>query len=128
MAKKIMVVDDDPVIVKYIVALLRDNGYGTCAAADGLEAYEMIKSEKPDLITLDLEMSDSFDVVVRETSGRWGRKDRGKGNGYFRGARARGFFVSGSKPPSPQPPDLVAQAFQPAHSGGQCPPYMNLRS
>ena len=60
MAKKIMVVDDDPVIVKYIVALLRDNGYGTCAAADGLEAYEMIKSEKPDLITLDLEMSEEW--------------------------------------------------------------------
>lgn len=56
MEKKIMVVDDDPVIVKYIVALLQDNGYQTCSAADGLEAYDLIKEEKPDLITLDLEM------------------------------------------------------------------------
>jgi len=60
MAKKIMVVDDDPVIVKYIVALLQDNGYLTCTASDGLEAYEMIKKERPDLITLDLEMSEEW--------------------------------------------------------------------
>ncbi len=60
MAKKIMVVDDDPVIVKYIVALLEDNGYATCTAADGVEAYHMIKDEKPDLITLDLEMSEEW--------------------------------------------------------------------
>ena len=60
MAKKIMVVDDDPVIVKYIVTLLQDNGYETCTAADGLAAYDMIKREKPDLISLDLEMAEEW--------------------------------------------------------------------
>jgi CheY-like chemotaxis protein len=60
MAKKIMVVDDDPVIVKYIVTLLQDNGYATCTAADGVEAYDMIKRETPDLITLDLEMAEEW--------------------------------------------------------------------
>lgn len=60
MAKKIMVVDDDPVIVKYLVTLFQDNGYETCSAADGVEAYAVLKNEKPDLITLDLEMPEEW--------------------------------------------------------------------
>ncbi len=56
MAKKVMVVDDDPNIVKYITAILEDAGYETCSASDGNEAYEVLKKETPDLITLDLEM------------------------------------------------------------------------
>ena len=56
MAKKIMVVDDDPVVVKYLVNLFQDNGYDTCAAEDGTVAFDMLENEKPDLITLDLEM------------------------------------------------------------------------
>ena len=60
MAKKILVVDDDPVIVKYIVKLLNDNGYETCTAANGLEAFDKLKEERPDLITLDLEMHEEW--------------------------------------------------------------------
>ena len=56
MTKKILVVDDDPVIVKYLINIFNDNGYETCFANDGAEAFEVLKKEKPDLITLDLEM------------------------------------------------------------------------
>ncbi len=56
MTKKILVVDDDPAIVTYIVNILEDNGYETCSAGDGAEAFEVLGREKPDLITLDLEM------------------------------------------------------------------------
>jgi CheY-like chemotaxis protein len=56
MAKKIMVIDDDPIIVKYLVTLFADNGYETCSASDGVQALETIKTASPDLITLDLEM------------------------------------------------------------------------
>lgn len=56
MAKKIMVVDDDPNIVDYLVTIFRDNGYETCTASDGTEAMDVVVKEKPDLITLDLEM------------------------------------------------------------------------
>lgn len=56
MAKKIMVVDDEPNIVNYLVTLFRDNGYETCSAANGSEALEVVKREKPNLITLDLDM------------------------------------------------------------------------
>ena len=56
MAKKIMIIDDDPAIVKYLSTLFTDNGYEICSASDGSEAMNVIKAEKPDLITLDLEM------------------------------------------------------------------------
>ena len=58
MAKKILVIDDDPIIVKYLVSLLNDNGYETVTASDGVEGYEVLKKEKPDLITLDLQMAE----------------------------------------------------------------------
>ena len=56
MAYKIMIVDDDPYIVKYMLDILADNGYATCYATDGSEALDIMKREKPDLVTLDLEM------------------------------------------------------------------------
>ncbi|WP_027721293.1 DVU0259 family response regulator domain-containing protein [Maridesulfovibrio zosterae] len=56
MPKKIMVVDDDPYIVDYLVNVFEDHGYLTCRASDGISAYDVAMAEKPDLITLDLEM------------------------------------------------------------------------
>jgi CheY-like chemotaxis protein len=60
MAKKLMVVDDDPIIVKYIVNILNDNGYETFTASDGVEAFEALKTQKPDMITLDLQMTEEW--------------------------------------------------------------------
>lgn len=56
MSKKIMIVDDDPEIIAFLKALFTDNGYAVCTASDGDAALEVLKAEKPDLITLDLEM------------------------------------------------------------------------
>lgn len=56
MPKKIMIVDDDPAIVEYLTAIFQDNGYATCHATDGSLAMEVMEAEKPDLLTLDLEM------------------------------------------------------------------------
>ncbi len=60
MTKKILVVDDDPIIVKYLVNLFNDNGYETCTAASGVEGLDVLKKEKPDLITLDLDMPEEW--------------------------------------------------------------------
>ena len=64
MTKKILVVDDDPTIVKYLTNIFNDNGYETCSANEGGEAFDVMKREQPDLITLDLEMP----------NGEWGPK------------------------------------------------------
>ncbi len=56
MAKKILVIDDDPIVVKFLKTLFDDNGYETLVAYDGTEAEDLVKQTKPDLITLDLEM------------------------------------------------------------------------
>lgn len=54
--KKILIVDDDNDIVSYLSALLIDNGYSVVTAFNGKECFEKAKSEKPDLITLDITM------------------------------------------------------------------------
>jgi CheY-like chemotaxis protein len=54
--KRILVVDDEPDIVTYLVALLRDNGYDPVSAQNGREGLEIIHSEAPDLVTLDISM------------------------------------------------------------------------
>jgi len=56
MAKKILIIDDDPVVVKYLATLLGDNGYDTCSAGSSTEGLETVRREKPDMITLDLQM------------------------------------------------------------------------
>jgi CheY-like chemotaxis protein len=56
MPKKILIVDDDPVIVKYLQAIFSDNGYATCTATSTMEGLDVVRREKPDLITLDIQL------------------------------------------------------------------------
>lgn len=73
MAKKVLIVDDDPALVTYLKALLEDNGYQVATAADGEEGLEKTKSEQPDLISLDLLMPEKTGIkMFREL-----RKDDG---------------------------------------------------
>ena len=58
MPKKILTIDDDPYIVKYITEVLSDNGYATCSASSVEEALSVLEAERPDLVTLDMEMPD----------------------------------------------------------------------
>ncbi len=60
MAKKILVIDDDPVVVNYLVTLFTDSGYEAVSAADGAEGFDVLQREKPDLITLDLQMPEEW--------------------------------------------------------------------
>lgn len=60
--KKILVIDDEPHVVTYLEALLQDNGYETASAANGREAMEKVKTEKPDAITLDITMPEQSGI------------------------------------------------------------------
>ncbi|TKJ37281.1 hypothetical protein CEE37_14330 [candidate division LCP-89 bacterium B3_LCP] len=54
--KKILVVDDEPDIRIFFTSVLEDNGATVIEASDGDQAIEMLRAEKPDLVTLDLNM------------------------------------------------------------------------
>jgi twitching motility two-component system response regulator PilH len=56
MAKKVLVVDDDPDVRLFSVTVLEENGYTPLEAANGEEGLKMIKQEKPELIILDVLM------------------------------------------------------------------------
>ncbi len=56
MAKKVLVVDDDPNTVRFLTVALEENGYEPIGAVDGKEGFEKAKSELPALILLDVMM------------------------------------------------------------------------
>ena len=56
MKGKILVVDDDPGIVKTISALLKSNGYGFIGVSDGNQVMKVAKENRPDLIIMDIIM------------------------------------------------------------------------
>ncbi len=56
MPKKALVVDDNPEVRRFSVAVLQENGYTPLEAEDGESGLKMIKAEKPDLVILDVLM------------------------------------------------------------------------
>jgi len=60
--KTVLVVDDEQDVLTYLTALFEDNGYATIPAMDGIAAFDLAKSKKPDLITLDITMPDQSGV------------------------------------------------------------------
>ena len=53
---KILVVDDDPDFVEAMRLTLERNGYTVVSAADGDEGLVKVRSERPDLVILDVIM------------------------------------------------------------------------
>lgn len=53
---RVLVVDDDAVARRALLALLRALGYRTAEAANGRECLERVAAETPDLLLLDIEM------------------------------------------------------------------------
>jgi len=52
--KKILVVDDNEIVVKTTSMKLQGAGYDVVTALDGSEGVAMVRKEKPDLILLDI--------------------------------------------------------------------------
>jgi len=66
MAMKILVVDDEPHIVRLIKSRLEANNYQVVTANNGKECLEKLASEKPDLIILDIMMPemDGYSTLI----------------------------------------------------------------
>ena len=54
--RKILVVDDDEIIVKIMKDQLSAKGFDVAVAYDGNEALKMVRANKPDLIVSDINM------------------------------------------------------------------------
>jgi CheY-like chemotaxis protein len=61
---KILVVDDDPDAREFISTVLGDEQATIIEARDGNEAMELARSEKPDLVTLDISMPEKSGAQV----------------------------------------------------------------
>ena len=69
---RILIVDDDPNIVRFIQVNLKNSGHDVFIAANGAEAVRLVKEEKLDLVLLDVRMPvmDGFEACrrIREQS------------------------------------------------------------
>ena len=60
---KILVVDDDPDFVQISRTILEADGYEVLEAANGRQALEVTRRDKPDLVLLDVMMSTTLEGV-----------------------------------------------------------------
>jgi DNA-binding response OmpR family regulator len=73
MARTILVVEDEPTLRETLVDALEADGFRVIAAADGREALERFRADRPDLILLDLMLPELSGVevtrIIRAESG-----------------------------------------------------------
>ncbi len=81
MKNKILVVDDEPGIVRVLKLQLEQWGYEIISSEDGLNCMQLVESEHPDLVLLDIrmpgldgmsvcsELSTSYDIPIIIMSG-----------------------------------------------------------
>lgn len=53
MSKKILIIDDDPRLIKAYVVKLSNAGFDVISEEDGSKAFDRVLNERPDLILLD---------------------------------------------------------------------------
>ncbi|MCK5607278.1 response regulator [Candidatus Pacearchaeota archaeon] len=72
MNKKILVVDDNRIVVSFMTKILEQDGHEVFSAEDGLTALEMLTSLTPDIMFIDLVMpnigGDKLCQIIREMS------------------------------------------------------------
>ena len=59
---RILVIDDDEDLVRFLELFLQENGYSTITAHDGQQGLQQARAEKPDLILLDITMPEKSGV------------------------------------------------------------------
>ncbi len=64
MAKKILLVDDDPDFVEAVSLILKPKKFDVVTAYNGIEGLKKAMSEKPDLIVLDVMMPEKDGYAV----------------------------------------------------------------
>lgn len=74
--KKILIIDDEEDVLTYLSTFFRDNNFHVISAVDGKEGIKKAKSERPDIITLDISMPEESGVsALRELQNNKDTKD-----------------------------------------------------
>lgn len=70
MAKRILVIEDDPVSSRLMEYALEKQGYQVVTASNGLEGLKKVRAEGPDLVILDIMLPgmDGFEICHRVRS------------------------------------------------------------
>ncbi len=71
MAKKVLVIEDDPMLCRLMRAFLEDDGYIVYEALDGISGLEMHKKERADVIITDLRMPKMDGLTVVKNLREW---------------------------------------------------------
>ena len=64
MAKQVLIVEDNELNMKLFNDLLEANGYGTIQTRSGVEAVELVRKHKPDLILMDIQLPEVSGLEV----------------------------------------------------------------
>jgi two-component system KDP operon response regulator KdpE len=62
---QVLIVDDEPRILKFLEVKLKDSGYEVLTASSGMEALAQVQTQEPDLLVLDVVMPglDGFETL-----------------------------------------------------------------
>lgn len=70
MAQKILIIEDEEIVLDLLQRKLTQEGYRVCIAKDGEEGLRKMKEVKPDLILLDIVMPKMGGLEVMEEMGK----------------------------------------------------------
>lgn len=67
MKKRVLLVDDDPLVIKIVKKVIDQSGHDVDFSEDGLDALVKIKQDPPDLVVLDIMMPEinGYDVCYQ---------------------------------------------------------------
>lgn len=71
MKKKVLIVEDNELNMKLFDDLLGAHGYDTVKTRDGMKVLELARTEKPDLIVMDIQLPEVSGLEVTQ----WLKKD-----------------------------------------------------
>ena len=71
MAKRVMIVEDNDLNMKLFNDLLEANGYETIKTRNGLEALDLARAHRPDLILMDIQLPEVSGLEVT----KWLKED-----------------------------------------------------
>lgn len=72
--KKILIVEDDAVLLQMLANVLRQHGFTVFEAQNGLEGIAHMKSDAPDLVLLDIDMPQMGGLFMLKTIRKNGDK------------------------------------------------------